>query len=125
MPMTMTEADAVTKLIHFVVSGELYTGQEATARAAARNLDYLGERAGKVLKVTPAGDLETYAARLAPLAAGADAAPVDERTRREMTRRVMRILDFGKTGSDPELTDMTVGQIADRLIAVVQGASHG
>lgn len=125
MPMTITEADHVNKIIAFVLHGNLYSGQAESALAAARSLEYLGERAEKVLKVKARGDLETYARRLTPLAAGADAAAVDEHLRREMTRRVMRILDYGKTGADPELTDMTVGQIADRLIAVVKGGAEG
>ena len=80
MAMTITEADAVTKLIHFVVSGELYTGQSEAARGAAASLEYLGQRAGKVLSITPAGDLATYAERLAPLATGS----------RNDTERVLR-----------------------------------
>ncbi|HEY9408872.1 MAG TPA: hypothetical protein VIP77_04765 [Jiangellaceae bacterium] len=127
MPMTMTEADAVSRLIRFVLAGEQYTGQAArslpaiVARTAARDLEYLGERASKVLKITVAGDAETYAKRLEVLAAGSDTAAVDERTRSEVTRRIMRILDYGKTRDDPELDAMTVGQMADRIIALVKG----
>lgn len=124
MPMTITEADHVNKLIAFVTHGDLYTGQAESARAAARSLEYLGERAEKVLKVSRRGDLETYARRLAPLAAGAQAAPVDDDVRAAVVRRIMRILDYGKTGNDPELAAMNLGQMADRIIAVVRGGAE-
>lgn len=127
MPMTMTEADAVSRLIRFVLDGEQYTGQaerslpSIVARAAARDLEYLGERASKVLKISIAGDAETYAKRIEVLAA--EAVSADERARTEVIRRVMRILDYGKTGVDPELDGMTLGQMADRIIAVVKGGA--
>lgn len=124
MPMTMTEADHVNKLIAFVVHGNLYTDQTESARAAARSLEYLAERAEKVIRVGRRGDFETYAARLAPLAAGAKPAPVDEQTRAEVTRRVMRLIDFGKGSGDPELARMTLGEMADRIIAVVKGGAE-
>ena len=70
MPMTMTEADAVSKLIAFIVHGDVYTGQADPARAAAQSLEYLGDRASKVLQVNRRGDVETYARRLQAIAAG-------------------------------------------------------
>ena len=124
MPMTITEADHVNKLIAFVTHGDLYTGQAESARAAARSLEYLGDRAEKVLKVSRRGDLETYARRLAPLAAGAQAAPVDDDVRAAVIRRIVRILDYGQHKADPELAVMTVGQMADRIIAVVKGGAE-
>lgn len=126
MPMTMTEADAVSRLIRFVLAGEQYSGQaerslpSIVARAAARDLEYLGERASKVLKITVAGDAETYAKRLEVLAAGTAAEP-DEDVRAEVTRRIMRLIDFGKGRADPELARMTLGEMADRIIDVVTG----
>ena len=70
MPMTITEADHVSKLIAFIVHGNVYTGQADPTRAAAESLEYLGDRAAKVLQVNRRGDVETYARRLQALAAG-------------------------------------------------------
>ena len=76
MAMTMTEADAVSRLIRFVLAGEQYTGQAERNNAgtptlqAARDLEYLRTRASKVLGISISGDTEVYADRLSPLAAG-------------------------------------------------------
>lgn len=80
MAMTMTEADAVSRLIHFVLNGEQRNGQAErslppiVARTAARDLEYLAERASKALKISIAGDAGTYAERLEVLAAPATGA---------------------------------------------------
>ncbi|MGH3475335.1 MAG: hypothetical protein ACRDQD_00695 [Nocardioidaceae bacterium] len=81
MAMTMTEADHVNKLIAFIVHGDVYTGQADPARTAAQSLEYLGDRAAKVLQVNRRGDVETYARRLQPLARS-----VIEEARRDLIR---------------------------------------
>lgn len=67
MAMTVAEADAVSKLIRFIVSGELYAGQPESAAGVARQLVYLAVRAGKILQLNLPGDESTYAERLEAL----------------------------------------------------------
>lgn len=69
MPMTVAEADAVSKLVRFIVSGELYAGQPESAATTAAKLVYLAARAEKILQLNLPGDEATYAARLEALAA--------------------------------------------------------
>lgn len=40
-------------------------------------------------------------------------------SRREVIRYATRLLDYGKGRSDPELEELTLGQIADLIIACV------
>lgn len=39
--------------------------------------------------------------------------------RRDVIRWAMRLVDYGKGASDPELDDLSMGQVADRIIACV------
>lgn len=68
MAMTMTEADAVSQLVRFIVSGELYTGQPESAAKTAAKLVYLAARAEKILQLNLPGDEDTYAERLGAVA---------------------------------------------------------
>lgn len=67
MPMTVAEADAVSNLVRFIVSGELYTGQPESAAKTAAKLVFLAARAEKILQLNLPGDEATYAARLEAL----------------------------------------------------------
>lgn len=40
----------------------------------------------------------------------------DRERRSEVARWVMRLIDYGKGAHDPELDDMTVGQITNRIL---------
>lgn len=68
MAMTITEADAVAKLVRFIVSGELYAGQPESASATAAKLVFLAVRAEKILQLNLPGDKDTYAERLGAVA---------------------------------------------------------
>lgn len=48
----------------------------------------------------------------------------EEAVRVEVIRHVMRLIDFGKGAAVPEFEDLTLGQIADKIIACVR-ASEG
>ena len=37
-------------------------------------------------------------------------------SKREVSRWVMRLIDFGKGADDPELEGMAIGEVADRII---------
>lgn len=39
----------------------------------------------------------------------------------ELIRIITRLIDYGKGHADPEFDDMTLGQIADKIIALVAG----
>jgi hypothetical protein len=39
--------------------------------------------------------------------------------RRDVIRWAMRLIDYGKGGPDPELDGLSLGQVADRIIACV------
>lgn len=68
MAMTVAEADAVSNLVRFIVSGEMYTGQPESAAKTAAKLVYLAARAEKILQLNLPGDEATYAERLEALA---------------------------------------------------------
>lgn len=72
MAMTVAEADAVSNLVRFIVSGELYTGQPESAAKTAAKLVYLAARAEKILQLNLPGDEATYAARLEALSPQGD-----------------------------------------------------